>query len=93
MRMTRHSKTRTKPLLDVWQWQADAACRGMDSAVFFSPTGERGDARRRREEAARAVCRPCAVRDPCRRFAMASEQNFGIWGGQTETERRARHQP
>ncbi|WP_433453965.1 WhiB family transcriptional regulator [Streptomyces sp. CA-142005] len=48
----------TKPLSEAWKWQADAACRGMDSSVFFSPTGERGPARRRREEAARSRTRP-----------------------------------
>ncbi|MCG8965241.1 WhiB family transcriptional regulator [Streptomyces sp. CL12-4] len=86
-------KTLTKPpLLEVWEWQADAACRGMDSSVFFSPAGERGNARRRREEAARAVCRRCPVSDPCRRFAMTSAQHYGVWGGQTETERRSRTQ-
>ncbi|MEV5667165.1 WhiB family transcriptional regulator [Streptomyces flaveolus] len=52
-------KARTKPLLRVWEWQADAACRGMDSAVFFPPAGERAMARRRREDAARAICRSC----------------------------------
>ncbi|MFF7366554.1 WhiB family transcriptional regulator [Streptomyces tricolor] len=82
-------KSRAKPLLRVWEWQADAACRGMDSSVFFSPVGERGRARRRREEAARAICRGCPVSGPCGRFALASQQYYGVWGGYTETERRS----
>ncbi|MCG8965851.1 WhiB family transcriptional regulator [Streptomyces sp. CL12-4] len=82
-------KTRTKPLLRVWEWQADAACRGMDSAVFFPPAGERGTARRRREDAARAICRDCPVSGPCGRFALGSQQHYGVWGGHTETERRS----
>ncbi|MEU9671181.1 DUF6510 family protein [Streptomyces bobili] len=36
--------SRLVPLLDIGQWQADAACQGMASTVFFSPTGERGPA-------------------------------------------------
>ncbi|WP_225102737.1 WhiB family transcriptional regulator [Streptomyces sp. CoH27] len=80
-------KSRTKPLLEIWKWQADAACRGMDSSVFFSPTGERGTARRRREEAARAICRPCPVSSACGLFAEASRQAYGVWGGRTESER------
>lgn len=82
-------KTRTKPLLEMWKWQADAACRGMDSSVFFSPNGERGLARRRREEAARAICRTCPVSSPCALFAKASREPYGVWGGHTEAERRA----
>ncbi|MGW2180468.1 WhiB family transcriptional regulator [Streptomyces sp. NPDC001732] len=81
-------KTRTKPLLQVWEWQAEATCRGMDSSVFFSPPGERGRARRRREDEARAICESCPVSDPCGRFALASRQRYGVWGGSTEAERR-----
>ncbi|QLJ04119.1 WhiB family transcriptional regulator [Streptomyces sp. NEAU-sy36] len=82
-------RTRTKPLLRVWEWQAEAACRGMDSAVFFSPAGERGRARRRREQAAREICGGCPVSGPCGRFAVTSRQTYGVWGGYTEAERRA----
>ncbi|GHB65589.1 transcriptional regulator WhiB [Streptomyces viridiviolaceus] len=82
-------KTRTKPLLHVWEWQLEAACRGMDSSVFFPPAGERGRARRRREDEARAVCGSCPVSEPCSRFALTSQQPYGIWGGHTETERRS----
>ncbi|WP_308032818.1 WhiB family transcriptional regulator [Streptomyces solaniscabiei] len=58
-------------------------------AVFFPPAGERGMARRRREDAARAICRSCPVSGPCGRFALASQQYYGMWGGYTETERRS----
>ncbi|WP_327371159.1 WhiB family transcriptional regulator [Streptomyces sp. NBC_01217] len=80
-------KSRTNPTLETWGWQADAACRGMDSSVFFSPHGERGRARRRREEAARAICRACPVSAPCGLFAENSRQPYGVWGGYTEAER------
>ena len=33
------------PNADVWDWQLDGSCRGMDSAFFFHPDGERGPAR------------------------------------------------
>jgi WhiB family redox-sensing transcriptional regulator len=82
-------KTRTKPLLREWEWQARAACRGMDSAIFFSPTGERGRARRQREETALTICRGCPVSGPCGHFALTSHQTYGVWGGRTETERRS----
>ncbi|MDD1058549.1 WhiB family transcriptional regulator [Streptomyces cocklensis] len=82
-------KVFTTPLLRVWAWQKDAACRGMDSSVFFSPVSERGRARRRREEEARTICRACPVSGPCGRFAHASQQEYGVWGGYTESERRS----
>ncbi|WP_055591202.1 WhiB family transcriptional regulator [Peterkaempfera griseoplana] len=83
--------TRLKPLLTDWQWQARAACRGMDSSVFFSPPNERGTTRRRRERNARRICQSCAVRTPCARFALETAQPYGVWGGLTETEREAEH--
>ncbi|MFB7776185.1 WhiB family transcriptional regulator [Streptomyces bauhiniae] len=81
-------KGTTKPLLGVWEWQMRAMCRGMDSTVFFTPLGERGRARKRREEAARAICRSCPVSTACGSFAVASGQRYGVWGGRTEAERR-----
>ncbi|MGW2857037.1 WhiB family transcriptional regulator, partial [Streptomyces sp. NPDC001215] len=48
-----------KPHLSEWSWQSRAACRGMDSSVFFSPMGERGARRRDREERAQSICRTC----------------------------------
>ncbi|WP_225849958.1 WhiB family transcriptional regulator [Streptomyces sp. HPF1205] len=78
---------RLKPLTDLWDWQVKAACRGMDVTVFFSPSYERGRARHLREERARAVCESCPVRVPCGRFALATRQDYGVWGGLTEGDR------
>ena len=75
------------PNADVWDWQLHAACRGMDSAFFFHPEGERGPARAHRERRAKAVCRACPVLEPCRRHALAAGEPYGIWGGMSETER------
>ncbi|WP_225448461.1 WhiB family transcriptional regulator [Streptacidiphilus sp. P02-A3a] len=75
------------PVSELWEWQLTAACRGMDSEVFFSPSGERGSRRRRREAAARQVCRACPVRTPCAAFALATSEPHGLWGGLSETER------
>ena len=83
-------KAKTQPLASVWDWQTKAACRGMKESVFFSPPGERGSRRRRREDGARAVCRACAVKLDCQSFAEVSDQRYGVWGGVTESERRVR---
>ncbi|WP_343241913.1 WhiB family transcriptional regulator [Streptomyces sp. SID13666] len=76
------------PMLNVWQWQADAACQGMASAVFFSPPGEHGHRRHRREQRAIAVCQDCPVLNRCAAFALNTRQLSGIWGGLTERRRR-----
>jgi len=76
-----------RPLAESWDWQRHALCRGMDSSVFFSPTGERGLQRRVREEKARAICARCPVREVCARTALRSGEQYGLWGGLTEMER------
>ncbi|QMU74318.1 WhiB family transcriptional regulator [Streptacidiphilus sp. P02-A3a] len=58
----------------------------MASAVFFPPSGERGHARRLREQRALRVCRSCPVREQCASFAQSTQQPFGIWGGLTERQ-------
>jgi hypothetical protein len=42
------------PLVEHWEWQVRAACRGMDTATFFHPV-ERNAAREDRIAAAKAV--------------------------------------
>lgn len=77
------------PHADVWDWQLDGACRGVDSAVFFHPERERGTARTRREAAAKAICRACPVQEMCRSHALAVHEPYGVWGGLSEKEREA----
>jgi WhiB family transcriptional regulator, redox-sensing transcriptional regulator len=77
------------PVDDVWRWQRLGSCRGMDSAAFFHPDGERNPSRARRTERAKHVCHSCPVMLECRRFALASREPFGVWGGLGESERRA----
>ncbi|MFF3874880.1 WhiB family transcriptional regulator [Streptomyces sp. NPDC001978] len=76
-----------RPLLSEWSWQSQAACRGMDSSVFFSPSGERGADRHRRQQRAQSICGTCPVRRPCATFAVRTGQAHGVWGGLTESER------
>lgn len=66
-------------VIDV-DWRMRGAC-GKDPDRLFV----RGAAQR----AARAVCRPCPVRNHCLAEALERRIEFGVWGGMTERERRA----
>ncbi|MGH9264658.1 MAG: WhiB family transcriptional regulator [Acidimicrobiales bacterium] len=62
-------------------WRQDAACRDLDTGLFFPET---------EEEAAQAlaVCAACPVREACLEFALITRQDDGVWGGMTETDRK-----
>ncbi|HUF32113.1 MAG TPA: WhiB family transcriptional regulator [Acidimicrobiales bacterium] len=71
-------------------WQAKAACRGPQAAVFFPPSHfERKDEKAEREERAKAICSQCSVQEPCLEFALRIREPHGIWGGHNELERKA----
>ena len=38
---------------------------------------------------AKKVCAKCIVRDECLAYALKNKEQFGIWGGLTEQERKA----
>ena len=75
------------PTTDQWDWQVEALCRGMSSAFFFHPWGERGPARDARVEQAKQVCARCPVIQQCRSFALTVQEQYGVWGGLSEDER------
>jgi WhiB family redox-sensing transcriptional regulator len=66
------------------EWMRDAACKGMNPALFFP---NRGDNRAIR--AARKVCDGCPVREKCDIYAMDNRMHHGMWGGRTEMDRKA----
>ncbi|WP_405623099.1 WhiB family transcriptional regulator [Streptomyces sp. NBC_00076] len=68
-------------------WREHAACSHEDPDLFF-PIGTTGPALVQ-EEQAKAVCRPCPVRDECLQWALDTGQTLGVWGGTSENERRA----
>jgi WhiB family transcriptional regulator, redox-sensing transcriptional regulator len=72
-----------------WDWQRHAACRDMDLEIFFHPDGERDPSRGRRVARAKTICADCPVMTACRNWAHRVEEPYGIWGGESEDERRA----
>lgn len=63
-------------------WQAQAACAGVDLAVFFPERGES-------TAPAEAICAGCEVRDDCRDYALDGVGDWpGVWGGTSRHQRR-----
>ena len=63
-------------------WAAQAACATVEPDQLFGKGAEQRDAR--------SLCFACPVRMECLAEALNSESSFGVWGGLTERERRAR---
>ena len=76
----------SKPRYDKEAWRRTAACRTEDPDLFF-PVGSTGMAADQIVRA-KAVCALCPVRSACLTFALTSNQEFGVWGGCDEDERR-----
>ncbi|WP_406103212.1 WhiB family transcriptional regulator [Streptomyces sp. NBC_01003] len=68
-------------------WRERAACLRVDPDLFF-PIGNSGPALTQIDEA-KAVCGSCPVLEQCLGWAVGVGQVEGIWGGMTESERRA----
>jgi WhiB family redox-sensing transcriptional regulator len=58
-------------------WFRDAACRGLDTNLFFPEKGEPADAKQ--------VCETCPVTIEC--LALGIDERQGIWGNTSERER------
>lgn len=64
-------------------WVERAACIAADNTVFFpTRSGNSNTA-----EALR-ICRTCVVATECLDHALTAPEQFGVWGGTTQWERR-----
>ena len=62
-----------------------ALCRASEDPDTWHPdNGNRAGA-----EAAKAVCQCCLDCQPCLEWALAANEEHGVWGGTTPTERAA----
>lgn len=71
---------------DAARWRHAAACHDVDPELFF-PVGVTGQAVEQTEQA-KAVCATCSVAEECLIFAVTTNQEYGVWGGLDEDERR-----
>lgn len=74
--MTAQAPERPRPelLLGPRGWEHAAACRGLQTADFFSDDVDD-------ISAAKRVCLRCEVRSECLDSAVARKEQFGVWGG------------
>jgi WhiB family redox-sensing transcriptional regulator len=77
-----------QPISEVWEWQLMGRCRDRSGTQFFHPDDDLGRiSRRLREAAAKRVCAGCPVRAQCATHALRVGEEYGVWGGFSETER------
>lgn len=62
------------------EWVKRAACRGMDTNIWFPEKGETTNA-----NIAMAICSTCPVRQQCGEYG--AYEKHGIWGGQPYRQR------
>ncbi|MFC8823810.1 WhiB family transcriptional regulator [Streptomyces sp. NPDC057137] len=63
------------------EWGGRGACRAVDPDTLFVQGQE--------QNKAKSVCLGCPVRTECLAHALDNREEFGVWGGMTERERRA----
>lgn len=62
-------------------WAQLASCKDMDIGIFYV---EQGAA----VTEAKAVCANCPVSEACLEYALSRNDNDGVWGGTTRSQRR-----
>jgi WhiB family transcriptional regulator, redox-sensing transcriptional regulator len=67
-------------------WRDQATCRDLNPELFF-PVGVTGLAVEQ-IDAAKSFCHTCPSQSACLEFAITTNQEYGVWGGTTEDERR-----
>jgi WhiB family redox-sensing transcriptional regulator len=73
------------------EWRERAACLPFPSVLFFGLDDSETPAERAaRELEAKEICARCDVRLECLEYALTTKEPYGIWGGLTEVERRAK---
>lgn len=67
------------------EWRAKAACKGMDTSIFFPERGENKKVKKAKE-----VCSGCSVQQECAAYSLMFADNniTGIWGGMAGRDRR-----
>lgn len=70
-------------------WRKQAACTALPDPDRWFPDGKTGHHLLRAEEAKRVCRTQCPVMETCAAWAHATRQEYGIYGGVDEDERRS----
>lgn len=62
------------------EWQRSAGCLGMDGEMWFPSDRTCVEAKR--------ICNMCSVRKECLEYSLLTEQEWGLWGGIGQRQRR-----
>jgi len=68
-------------------WRHAAACRHHDPETWY-PIGDTGPALLQIDDA-KKICFTCPSMRQCGDWALETNQQFGVWGGMSESDRRA----
>lgn len=70
-------------MIDIESWYRDASCAESDvNKEWFHSTDPR------HVKFAKAVCQGCPVIEECLEYALSAPDQWGVWGGLSERERR-----
>jgi len=61
-------------------WRTSALCLAADPVLFHPDKGQP-------TSPAQRLCRQCPVQPDCLDYALATRQQFGVWGGLSTTQR------
>jgi WhiB family redox-sensing transcriptional regulator len=65
------------------RWVEEALCAQTDPGVFHPAKDESA-------QPAKRICQLCGVRAECLEYALEHKIPFGVWGGLSQRERKAR---
>lgn len=66
-------------------WRQDAKCRDLKEGEMIPPRAEQ------QEYIAKAICTNCPTAVECLYYSLVLKEEFGVWGGTTERDRKAIH--
>jgi WhiB family redox-sensing transcriptional regulator len=74
----------------IWQMKGLCSSGDYDPELWAAQVeGERVTAKHQRHKQAQQICTECPVRRTCAEWALQSGEQYGVWGGLTESDRRA----
>jgi WhiB family redox-sensing transcriptional regulator len=71
---------RRAPQANECDWRVRAVCRSADPELLFVSGA--------RQREAASICRNCPVKWECAASALDNKEEYGVWGGLTERQRR-----